>query len=294
MTFLRTSCIALAVVLAAAANVRALGTEEFGNDPVSPQNYEAWPGLADVINDKSRIYYSWINGHEEHFFAGKMDQLNAALKKFAAVQMPDHVVLLRPGPGVGHSFNREKEFDFNWHLELYGGISAHLVGRDKGNLVWPEHPRFTIQISGDIDLAKLVVPEGVKLVSVSDLSAQARQGLESKDQTIRGWSAGVIAQLDPYDPQNLATLEKLLDDEIDWVRLNAANVIGKYGRDAKSSLPKLKECLNRGDESLRKAAQQAIDEIEGAPDRSEAKREHAAASEKIKAFVAEKQPKQEK
>jgi hypothetical protein len=173
------------------------------------------------------------------------------------------------------------------------GIAGHLTTRDKGDLVWNKHPRLTIHVGGDsdpnrIDLAKLEIPKGVKLLAASDLSARARQGIESKDQTVRGWSAGVIASLDARDPKNQAAIEKLLTDDVDWVRLNAAGSIPLFGAKAKSALPALKACLERKDEGLKTSAQKAIESIEMATVDQVAEQKYAAELDRIEKFIADR------
>ena len=118
------------------------------------------------------------------------------------------------------------------------GIAGHLTTLEKGDQVWNKHPRLTIHVGSDIDLAKLEIPAGREaLLNVSDLSARVRQGTESKDKTVRGWCAGVIAHLDARDAKNQAAIEGLLKDDDDWVRLNAAGSIPLFGAKAKSAIP---------------------------------------------------------
>jgi HEAT repeat protein len=101
----------------------------------------------------------------------------------------------------------------------------------------------------------------------------------------------VIAHLDARDANNQAAIEKLLKDDDDWVRLNAAGSISLFGAKAKSALPALQECLESKDEGLKTSAQKAIDAIQAAKEDAAAERQHADTAEKIKKFVAaRKQP----
>lgn len=277
----------LVLALFVPARLWALGEEQIGNEPLSPANYAKWPGLVEVINDKARAYYNWVNGNENFYYVGTVEELNAALANFAKADLKEHEVVLRPEAGTVKSFQGDNQFTFQWHLQVFDGIAAHLLTQDKGELVWNKHPRLTIHVGNDIDLAKLEVPKGVKLLSVSDLSERARQGTESKDKTVRGWCAGVIAHLDARDPKNQAAIEGLLKDEDDWVRLNAAGSIALFGAKAKSALPVLKACLESKDKNLKTRAQDAIDKIEAAKEDEASDREHAAASERIRKFITE-------
>ena len=268
------------------ARLWAAGEEKLGNEPLPDGNYAKWPGLAAVVNDKSRVYYQWVNGNENFYYIGSTAELSAILARFAAATLKSHEVLITPGPGKAWSFNRENEFTVNCHLQIFDGIAGHQLTRDQGDQVWPKEPRLTIFTGGDLDLAKLEIPKGLTFITPGELSTRIRKGSLSKDKSVKGWSAGVLAHHDPFDPANLAVVQKLLADEDDWVRLNAAGVAPLFGPQAKAALPALKDCLARKDEGLKTAAQKAIEQIEAAPDRSAAEREHAAAIAKIDEFVA--------
>ena len=289
---IRKSLLLSALLFLPAATCLALGTEEFGNKPLSALNYPNWKGIIDVVNDKSRVYQRWVNGNEHMFYEGGIDDLNRVLKAFAAAEMQVHEVVLRPDAGVTQSFDRSKSIKFNWQLHVVTGIAGRLTNSDKGDFVWPKHPRLTIHTVGDFDFSKLAVPKEVKLISIEQQSAVARLAMDSTDKSVRGWAAGVVAQLDAHDPANLAALERLLVDEDDWVRLNAAGSISQFGSQAKSALPALKDCLARRDANLRTAAESAIKEIDAAPDRTEETKQHAAGLKKIKDFLAEHKPRE--
>jgi hypothetical protein len=276
----------IGILALAATRAWGAGEEQIGNDPLNAASYTQWKGLIDVVNDPHRVYYSWVNGNENFYFAGDTQKLNTALQKFAAADVEVKEVVLRPGPGETQSFDQARKFPFQWHLQIFGGIAAHLITRDQGDQVWNKHPRLTVYVGGDIDLAKLEVPKGLTLLSSDDASARARKGIESKDKTVRGWSAGVIAHHDPFATENLAAIEKLLTDEDDWVRLNAAGAVALYGAKAKSALPELRACLARDDEGLKQRAKESIAAIEAATEDKDRERQHAAAVAKIKEYIA--------
>ncbi len=283
-------CVLAATIIASGGLAWGLGEEQVGNDPLNEASYATWKGLSEVINDPARVYYSWVNGNENFYFAGDTAKLNAALKKFAAADVAVKEVVLRPAPGETKSFDGGQQFKYQWHLQIFGGIAAHLTTRDQGDQVWNKHPRLTVYVGGEIDLAKLEIPKGVTPVAIDELSARARQGIASKDKSVRGWSAGVIAHHDAFSAENLTAIEKLLADDDDWVRLNAAGAAALFGSQAKSALPALKACLERPDEGLKKQAAESIASIEAAQAQPERKREHEAAVKKIKEYVDQNKP----
>lgn len=264
-----------------------LGEETIGNEPLSDSGYTEWKGVMPVINDKARVYSNWVNGNEHFYFKGTTQEVNAALANFAKVEVKEHEVLLRPGPGMAHTFGR-KEVPHNWELHIQGGISKHLLTLDKGDQVWSKDPRLTIYVGGDIDLAKLEIPKGVTLLDVPTLSKRVAAGIAaSKDKTVRGWGCGELASLDHFSAENLQGVAKMLDDADSWVQLNAAGSLPLFGKKAAPHLPALRECLVSEDKGLKTRAQAAITEIEQAEDKSKEEKEFTATQKEIAEFLAE-------
>ena len=270
-----------------------LGDETIGNEPLHEANYGDWKGIMPVINDKARVYSNWVNGNEHLFYKSTTKELNAALVEFAKIEVEAqpagkntvHEVLLRPAPGLAHTFDR-KEVPHNWELHIHGGISKHLLTLDKGDQVWNKDPRLTIYIGGDIDLAKLEIPKGVTLLDIPTLSKRVAAGIAaSKDKTVRGWGCGELTSLDHFSAENLNAVAKMLDDEDSWVRLNAAGALPLYGKKAALHLPALRECLVSEDQGLKTRAQAAIVEIEQAEDKSKEEKESTAGQKTIAEFL---------
>jgi hypothetical protein len=140
----------------------ALATEQKGNHPFSELNYTEWKGIMPLVNDPLRIYESWANGNEHLFYKGNTKQLSQALVHFAKVEVKNHVVVLRPGPGTAQSFDRT-QFPCNWELHILGGIARTRATDDIEDLYWQKDPVLTVYIGGDIDLEKLEIPKGVTL-----------------------------------------------------------------------------------------------------------------------------------
>jgi len=61
-------------------------------------------------------------------------------------------------------------------------------------------------------------------------SGHRAPGLASTENHVRGWGAGRLARLDPYDQESMKAIARLLDDEEWWVRLCAVGALGTFGR----------------------------------------------------------------
>lgn len=165
---MRRNCVVVAVVMAflghsVADRAWALATETIGNEPLNELNFPEWKGIMPVVNDKARVYSIWVNGNEHMFYKGTTKELNAALAHFAKIEMKEHLVVLRPGPGVRRSFDK-KEFPYNWELHVIGGLAKRRATREKQDLYWFEDPVLTIQIDGNIDLENLEIPKSITVL----------------------------------------------------------------------------------------------------------------------------------
>lgn len=161
------------VGLLLATKAFALAFSEEGNAPQSEQNYVQWRGIMPVVNDKSRVLLSWVNGSEYLCYKGTTKELNVALAHFAKVEVKNHVVALRPGPsdrGKG-----EKAIPYNWNLHIVGGISRTRATDDVEDLDWQKDPVLTVYVGGDIDLDKLEIPDGVALRAAPGQSDEAKK-----------------------------------------------------------------------------------------------------------------------
>jgi len=274
-----------ALVLAAGA-ARALGMETYGNSPLSDANYRDWPGLMPVINHESRIYAWWVNGNEQFFYEGDAEAANGALRRLAAAADLAPEVVLRPGPATTQNFARDKTLAYDWNLHVIGGVAAHLRTRDRGDRIWVKHPVLTLRTGGKIDLARLSMPPGLKVTRLAQLKQRYREALDSRDQTVRGWGAGELAALDPYDEAGVTAIQALLADPDNWVRLNAAGSLATFGRKARPALPALRAARATEDARLRERIDEAIRTIEAAPDTSAAEQDHADQLRRIDAFLA--------
>jgi hypothetical protein len=285
---LKKAILTVTVLVLCCGSARALGQETFGNEPLNAANYTSWPGIVPVINHPSRVYHTWVNGNEHFYYRGDTAALNDTLRRYAEAKSEVREVVLRPGPGVTRTFSGEREIPFAWNLHLVGGIARHLTTLPQGDKVWSRHPVLTIHTGGDIDLAKVEIPRGLTVLSVADVKRRTREGLSSPDKTVRGWTTGVLADLDSYDPESREAIARLLADEDNWVRLNAAGVLPLFGRSARPALPLLRAALATQDAPLKEQVQKSIEAIEKAEDRAAAERAHQEQLERIQRFLAER------
>lgn len=263
----------------------AAGTEDFGNKPLSEFDYGDWKGIMPVINHSNRVYHRWVNGGEGFYFRGNTQALNNYLRQFAAIDAGVREVVIRPGPATTWTF-RGDYVPYDWELELIGGISKHMTTLDRGSNIWSKWPTLAVFIGKGIELKKIRIPEGVRVIELRDLKKRHREALLSKDKTVRGWGAGCLARLDPYDKQSLATIAELLNDKDDWVRLNALVALSEFGSKAQSMLASLRGCLEATDnERLRKRVEQTIHKIENAKDTTQAEKQHGILLAEIAKFV---------
>jgi hypothetical protein len=278
------TCLTLAVLaLCLPGKAWALATEDFGNAPLNELNYKEWQGIMPVVNHSSRIYHLWCNGNEQFYYRGDTATLNDALHKFAASKADVREVLLQPGPGIAHSFDA-KTIPYNWTLHILGGFSRRDMRLPQANKIWNKFPTMAVCVGGDITLDKIEIPEGVSIVDLDGLSRRYREALTSKDKTVRGWGARELAGLDPYNAENLAAIAKLLKDDDQWVRQNAVGAVTRFGKQAESALPVLRELLATQNKQLKDCVEKAIEEIQQAKDTSAAEKEHRLMQEKIHKF----------
>ncbi|MCG8650975.1 MAG: hypothetical protein MI861_14140 [Pirellulales bacterium] len=275
--------IALVLLVGTPAALWAAGEEHLGNAPVNAANYQKHAGILDVINDDHRVYRWWVNGNEKFFFRGDTIALNAALENYAKIESKTLEVVLRPGPATTSTFRGDREIPFNWNLHFIGGITGHLATRDLGDRVWPTHPVLYVYVGGTIQLSELAIPKGVKVSQLSDLHQRYSEALKSKDQTVRGWTCGELAKLDRFNTDSMNKIAGMLEDDVGWVRLNAAGALASFGAKAQQVSEKLRAASQTEDESLKKRCEQTLQKISAANPEEQAEQDQA----KMLATIAE-------
>jgi hypothetical protein len=170
-------CIVAVILFALAPlahGVIPMGTEEKGNKPLSPLNYNDWKGIMPIVNDKARVFQTWVNGNEWLFYEGGNEKLNATLVNFSKVEVKNHVVVLRPGPVEHRSFNGKTIVPYNWELHVVGGLAKAKATDDINDLEWQKDPVLTIFIGGEIDLERIKFPEGMTLRAAPGKSEEGK------------------------------------------------------------------------------------------------------------------------
>jgi len=252
-----------------ASTAFGLGEESVGNEKITGANYEDWPGALAVINDEHRVYRFWVNGNEKFFFSGSTEALNKALVNFSKIKADKRVVVLRPAPATTHNFSGDHVFEYNWQLHLLGGIAKHMSTRDLGENIWDPHPYLHIHVGGKIKLDDIRIPEGVEVLEIADLQSRYAKSFDSTNQSVRGWACGELTQLNVYDDKSMQLVAKQLDDNEDWVKLNAAGSLAEFTHLAKEAIQKL-EATKTDDKQVLDRISQSIETLKTAkPDKKE-------------------------
>ena len=268
-----------------------MGEETIGNKAINAANYKDWPEIMAVINNESRVYRSWVNGDERFYYETKPDQMNQLLVDFVKLKGKKEVLIVPQADEV-ETFDKKQSFQYNCQLHLVGGIAKMMAAKPKGDIYWPPHPRLTIYVTPTTDLKALAIPpKDVELVTLEEIKARYKTGLDSTDKSVRGWAIGFLVSADPFDGAMLKVVSDLTVDSDDWVALNALSNIGKFGPKVKDHLPRLKEIAKSPIKANAERAKKLIPEVEAASTKDAmsefGKREKTfrAQADKAKAFV---------
>lgn len=264
-----------------------LGEEQTGNEPVRGE--KSPPGVLSVINDTHRVYRWWVNGNEKFFFRGDTIALNSALEAFAAIESDKLEMVLRPGPVTTSNFHGDQEFPYNWNLHLIGGIVSGMSKEDLGVNVWPSHPILYVYVGNEIQLSDLEIPKNITVLELSDLKKRYSAALRSSSQSVRGWTCGELAALDKYNTATMTEIAKMLEDDVVWVRLNAAGALQSYGGKAKAVLPQLRAASETDDESLKKRISETIEIITASDPEADQEDQHSKVLKSIALYCADRQ-----
>ena len=172
----------------------------------------------------------------------------------------------------------------NWNLHLLGGIAKHMSTRELGSNVWDPNPYLNVYVGGTIKLDAIKIPQGVAVLEIADLQKRYAKSLTSSDQTVRGWSCGEIAQLDPYDAESMRKIAAKLDDQVDWVKLNAAGALSYFTSTADEVVEKLR-AVKTNDEQLQKRIATSIETLRKVQPKETARKEYQQLLTSIHALI---------
>ncbi len=303
-------------LLLSSAELYGRGMECVGYKSLNPYDYVEHTNIMPLLNYKARVYQIWVNGNEDFYYRCDTGQIGEILGLFVEAkpnvrdealwkqlveknpEMKDansvrrasegHVdlkeVVLCPGPAQTQTFSQDV-IPYNVNLHIVGGVCGFLPTLEKGGGVWNRFPVLSIYVSDANQLEKITYPEEVTIVQLGDLKDRKREALSSSDRTVRGWGAGNLARLDPYDEESLAAIIKLLDDPDDWVRVNAAGAVRNFGRLAEPAIPALQRCAQSSNEQLSKVAAESLESIGNAECRIDEQKRHNELLQRIAEFV---------
>jgi hypothetical protein len=187
-------------------------------------------------------------------------------------------------PVQERALKRDRSFSFNWNLHLLGGISKHMSTLHLGSNVWDPNPELYVFVGESIKLDEIEIPDGVDLLEVADLQTRYAKCLASKDRTVRGWCLNDIAQLDPSNLDSMEKVARMLEDEDDWVKLNAAGAMSIFTGLADQAIEKLK-AVKTDSADLQKQIQRSIEHLQQERLDDESRLEYEQAVASIHAFV---------
>lgn len=170
-----------------------MGEEAFGNEPVL-ENEEWAGGVVALANDPHRVYRRWVNGNEEFFFSGDSADVNAALARFAEIEVELREVILLPQAGSTRSFD-DKRVVYGWRLYAPSGICLGMA-RKAPSPLYPAQATLTVHVTSSIQLAKLDLPAGVSLLGPADLVQRYAAATEGAEHSQRASLKLALEQLE--------------------------------------------------------------------------------------------------
>ncbi|MBN1975413.1 MAG: hypothetical protein JW787_17385 [Sedimentisphaerales bacterium] len=141
-----------------------LATEQIG--PNSSLGHEtgsqpSWPkGIYEITNLDSREYSIWVNGNENFYFNGDVEEINEMINLFSKVAIRDHVVQILSDKGTTKTFGGV-EIGYNVRLQLVEGIALFMT-REEQRESLPLEPCLSILTGGDNSIIeKLKWPDNI-------------------------------------------------------------------------------------------------------------------------------------
>ena len=154
----------VSMVVVLISPVFALARDDFGDMLVVPNS--DWPqGTVTAVESPGRVYSVWVNGDERFYFHGDTKAFNLFLKKFAAIEMPVHRLILEKRFNQVKSLDGRMSLRYDWLLHIPSGIYLDKLTRDNGSDSNEIHPSLLVSMhSNRIDLNDVVLPPNVQVM----------------------------------------------------------------------------------------------------------------------------------
>jgi hypothetical protein len=167
---------AAAIVCSVCATLWALGSDLPAGKPVKSPTWqvtgrsaETWPaGLEGLANSRPTVHGYFVNDEDVLLYAGDTKALNEFVKQYADTSGIEKDVVLRVGPKKARSpwDHEDRDIEVNWSLYIAGPMS--IADRPAGA---PLVTRIDVWLGGAINLAKVEIPDGVKVTSGGEIDA---------------------------------------------------------------------------------------------------------------------------
>lgn len=242
-------------------------TYTVGNKDLHASSYAKWPGIMALINRKTRVYQFDVNGHEQFFYKGGIDELNSALKDFSKLDLKRHRVYLLPGKGEMETPIEKLEIAFVWKMQIVEGIvKATILRHPDAQLVWPAEPAIYIFVdNGRIRLDEIQVPVGLEIESVDKLIENHRKAIDECHDQVRGSAIHNLGQIVPFESNAMEIVMNQLNSDNEWAAINASSTIAEFGSMAHKHLDELQELAeNHDSDRVKKNLVKSIGKIRNA------------------------------
>jgi hypothetical protein len=200
----------------------AMATENFGDRPIEI-SCDWYDGVAVVAQSPGMVYSRWVNGGESFYYKADTNAFNNVLQKFAAVSSPIRRLVIESGPGTVKSLQGDKEFPFDWKLDVASGIYLDVLidgNTMKKDLMYPSVTLFLG--SGSINPEQLNIPAGVDVV-IAD-SVRKDPVLFAKVQKLACWVDALDKWLQFVQPYLEKTRKDLNDPTINCVEIRGQRI----------------------------------------------------------------------
>jgi hypothetical protein len=209
-------------VLGISTVVFALGTENFGDKPIEI-SCDWYDGVAVVAQSPGMIYSRWVNGGEDFYYKADTNTFNNVLQKFDAVSSPLRRLIIESGSGTAKSLQGDKEFTFDWKLDIASGIYLHMLISDNTMKKDQMYPSITLFLgSGSINIEQLNIPAGIDVI-IAD-SARKDSVLFTKVQKLACWTDALDKWRQFVQPYLEKTRKDLNDPAINCVEMRSQRI----------------------------------------------------------------------